>query len=54
MLSTASSLLLMVTNIGMLDRWFDHVDASPHAQLVGRVEPHDCNAVAGDENEEGR
>ena len=28
-LSTGSSLLLMITYIGMLGRWFDHVGASP-------------------------
>ena len=31
---SASSLLLIITNIGMPDRWFDHVDASPLGRLV--------------------
>ena len=46
-LSKASSLLLMITYIGMLDRWFDHV-------LVGcwvQRNPDD-NPAAADENEE--
>ena len=52
MLSTASSLLLISTYIGMLDRYFDHVDASTLGRLLGREEPPDDNPAAGDENEE--
>ena len=37
-LSTVSSLLMIITYIGMLDRWFDHVDASPLGRLVGSRE----------------
>ena len=37
--STASSLLLMITYIGMKDRWFDRVDASPLGRLLGREAP---------------
>ena len=44
-LSTASSLLLIITYIGMLDRWFDH-------GLLGREKPPDDNPAAGDKNEE--
>ena len=33
-LSMASSLLLVITYIAMLDRWFDHVDASPLGRLL--------------------
>ena len=51
-LSTASSLLLIITHIGMLDRWFDYVDASPLGRLLGREKPPDDNPAAGDENEE--
>ena len=53
-LSTASSLLLIVNYIGMLDRWFDHVDASPLSRLLGQEKPLDDNPAAGDENERGR
>ena len=52
MLSTASSLLLIITCIVMLDRWFDHVDGSPLGRLLGREKPPDDNPAAGDENEE--
>ena len=51
-LSTALSLLLMITYIAMLDRWFDYVDTSPLGQLLGRGKPPDDTAAAGDENEE--
>ena len=51
-LSRASSLLLIITYIRMLDRWFDHVDASPLGRLLGREKPPDDNPAAGDENEE--
>ena len=36
----------------MLDRWFDHVDASPAGRLLGREKHPDDNPAAGDENEE--
>ena len=52
-LSTASSLLLINTYVGMLDRWFDHVDASPLGRLYGREKPPDDSPAAGDENKEG-
>ena len=42
----------MITYIGMLDRWFDHVDASPLVRLLGQEKPPDDNPAAGDENEE--
>ena len=36
----------------MLDRWFDHADASPLGRLLGREKHLGDNPEAGDENEE--
>ena len=50
-LFTASSLLLIITYIGMLDRRIDHVDALPLGRLLGGEKLPNDNPAAGDEKE---